>query len=61
MKPGGDVARIPKQGYQWYYKKDLCPSKTCKRICQQVVYEKHCPAWVVDRRDPMTGDDVILL
>ena len=26
-KPRGDVARSPKQGYQWSHEKDLCPPK----------------------------------
>ena len=27
LKPGGDIIRSPKQGYQWPDKKDLCPPK----------------------------------
>ena len=27
LKARGDVTRIQKQGYQWPYKKDLCPPK----------------------------------
>ena len=27
LKPRGDVARSPKQGYQWPHEKDLCPQK----------------------------------
>ena len=26
LKPRGDTARSPKQGFQWPHKKDLCPS-----------------------------------
>ena len=25
LKPRGDVTRSPKQGYQWFHEKDLCP------------------------------------
>ena len=31
LKPRGDIARSPKQGYQWPHKKDLCPPKFKKR------------------------------
>ena len=31
LKPRGDVARSPKQGYQWPHEKDLCPPKFKKK------------------------------
>ena len=27
LKPGADVTKSPKQGYQWLHEKDLCPPK----------------------------------
>ena len=27
LKPGGDIAKSPKQGFQWPLKKDSCPPK----------------------------------
>ena len=27
LRPKGDFARSPKQGYQWPHKKDLCPQQ----------------------------------
>ena len=30
LKPRGDIARSPKQGYQWPHEKDLCPPKILK-------------------------------
>ena len=30
-KTRADVTRIPKQGYQWPHKKDLCPAKIFKK------------------------------
>ena len=31
LKPRADFTRSPKQGYQWPYKKDLCPTKILKK------------------------------
>ena len=31
LKPGADVTRSPKEGYQWPHKKDSCPPKNFKK------------------------------
>ena len=36
LKPGGDITRSPKQGYQWPHKKDVDPPEIKKN------YERPC-------------------
>ena len=31
LKPRADITRSPKQGYQWPYEKDMCPTKILKK------------------------------
>ena len=36
-RPSGDVTRSPKQGYQWFHKKDLCRPKFVKISIQKIL------------------------